>query len=48
MVTSMISNHTYAVTTASNIWYADSEHMTNRREWFDTFEAIPMGYMLFR
>ena len=46
MVTSVISSQTYAATTILGIWYADSgasEHMTDRHEWFDTFELIPIG-----
>jgi hypothetical protein len=31
----------------SDIWYVDSgasEHMTDRREWFDTFQPIKPGH----
>jgi hypothetical protein len=47
MATSVVSSHAYAATTiVFDIWYADSrasKPMTDRREWFDDFEAISLG-----
>ena len=46
MVTSTISSYALAVDSYVDTWFADSgasEHMTDKFEWFSTFNDIPEG-----
>ena len=46
MVHSTASSYAFSVNISSDTWFADSgasDHMTDRREWFSTFQFIPEG-----